>query len=205
MLPPGGSVDSWYMMRAVRQPFPSCFRRSQKEVQKRRESSLQINVRGIAGSAFEQRAYLAQERVHLLRAATDIGLWPQQNGEVFCMHGKSRLCRQLLRKVAGLAFLHPYGNAGSHRRRGIPPVWRCGGWRSHPACVPATVRTPSWRRLRRPRSESGTKNRFAHCAWGFAYTAWRRSQSGFLQRAPLSAGHAAAGEYRLPSDRHSAQ
>ncbi len=60
MLPPGGSVDSWYMMRAVRQPFPSCFRRSQKEVQKRRESSLQINVRGIAGSAFEQQAYLAQ-------------------------------------------------------------------------------------------------------------------------------------------------
>ena len=109
MLPPGGSVDSWYMMRAVRQPFPSCFRRSQKEVQKRRESSLQINVRGIAGSAFEQRAYLAQERVHLLRAATDIGLWPQQNGEVFCMHGKSRLCRQLLQKVAGLASLHPYG------------------------------------------------------------------------------------------------
>lgn len=40
MLPPGGSVDSWYMMRAVRQPFPSCFRRSQKEAQKRRESSL---------------------------------------------------------------------------------------------------------------------------------------------------------------------
>ena len=58
MLPPGGSVGSWYMMRAVRQPFLSCFRRSQKEVQKRRESSLQINVRGIAGSAFEQRAYL---------------------------------------------------------------------------------------------------------------------------------------------------
>ena len=109
MLPPGGSVDSWYMMRAARQPFLSCFRRSQKEVQKRRESSLQINVRGIAGSAFKQRAYLAQERVHLLWAATDIGLWPQQNGEVFCMHGKSRLCRQLLQKVAGRAFLHPCG------------------------------------------------------------------------------------------------
>ena len=77
MLPPGGSVDSWYMMRAVRQPFLFCFRRPQKEVRKRRESSLQINVRGIAGSAFEQRAYLAQERVHLLRAAADIGLWPQ--------------------------------------------------------------------------------------------------------------------------------
>ena len=60
MLPPGGSVDSWYMMRAVRQPFLSCFRRPQKEVQKRRESSLQINVRGIAGSAFEQRAHLTR-------------------------------------------------------------------------------------------------------------------------------------------------
>ena len=75
-------------------------------------------IRGIAGSAFEQRAYLAQERVHLLRAAADIGLWPQQNGEVFCMHGKSRLCRQLLQKVAGRAFLHPcrgrVGTAADH-------------------------------------------------------------------------------------------
>lgn len=101
MLPPGGSVDSWYMMRAVRQPFPSCFRRSQKEVQKRRESSLQINVRGIAGSAFKQRAYLAQERVHLLRAATDIGLWPQQNGEVFCMHGKADSAASCSRRSQG--------------------------------------------------------------------------------------------------------
>ena len=201
MLPPGGSVDSWYMMRAVRQPFPSCFRRSQKEVQKRRESSLQINVRGIAGSAFEQQAYLAQtcppapgsDRYRPLASAERRGLLYAWKTPVAPEGRRARLPSSLRRPRgnSGAEESLRYGDAavGGVIQRAFQPLYgrRHGGVYG----------------VRDQKAGQRTDSLTAH--GGFAYTAWRRSQSGFLQRAPLSAGHAAAGEYRLPSDRHSAQ